>query len=100
MGIAASGNINPEGVSMFEPIHGSAPKYTGKNVINPLATISAAQMMLEYLEEKRASELVEQAIIEVLSSGRLKDLSARSGVSTSEAGDMIVDSINQAASKS
>ncbi len=100
MGIAASGNINPKGVSMFEPIHGSAPKYTGKNVINPLATISAAQMMLEYLEEKRASELVEQAIVEVLSSGRLKDLSAHSGVSTSEAGDMIVDSINQAASKS
>lgn len=100
MGIAASGNINPKGVSMFEPIHGSAPKYTGKNVINPLATISASQMMLEYLGEKRASELVEQAIIEVLSSGRLKDLSAHSGVSTSQVGDMIVDSINHAASKS
>ena len=49
MGIAAGGNINPQGVSMFEPIGGSAPKYTGKNVINPLAAIGAAQMMLEQL---------------------------------------------------
>ena len=81
---------------MFEPIHGSAPKYTGKNVINPLATISAAQMMLDYLGEERASNLVEQAIMAALASGRLKDLSAHSGVSTSEAGDIIVDYINQA----
>ena len=47
MGIAAGGNINPHGVSMFEPIGGSAPKYTGKSVINPLAAIAAAQLMLE-----------------------------------------------------
>jgi 3-isopropylmalate dehydrogenase len=89
MGIAASGNINPEGVSMFEPIHGSAPKYTGKNVINPLASICAAQMMLDHLGEKKAAEAVEQAIISALGSGKLKDLSPRSGLKTSEIGDMI-----------
>ena len=53
MGIAAGGNINPKGVSMFEPIGGSAPKYTGKNVINPLASICAGSMMLEHLGEKK-----------------------------------------------
>ena len=97
MGVAASGNINPQGVSMFEPIHGSAPKYTGKNVINPLATISAAQMMLDHLGEQKGSELIEEAIIKVLSSGKLKDLSAKSGVSTSEVGDLIVASIMESA---
>ena len=57
MGIAAGGNINPQGVSMFEPIGGSAPKYTGRNVINPLAAIGAAQMMLEQLGlEKSAAK--------------------------------------------
>ena len=53
MGIAAGGNINPGGVSMFEPIGGSAPKYTGKNIINPVAAIAAAQMMLEHLAKPR-----------------------------------------------
>ena len=89
MGVAASGNINPEGVSMFEPIHGSAPKYTGKNVINPLASICAVQMMLDYLGEKPAAKATEQAVISALGSGKLKDLSPRSGLSTSEIGDMV-----------
>ncbi len=62
MGIAAGGNINPNGVSMFEPIGGSAPKYTGKNVINPLAAIAAVQMMLETLKQEKAAALIEQAI--------------------------------------
>jgi 3-isopropylmalate dehydrogenase len=61
MGIAAGGNINPEGVSMFEPIGGSAPKYTGQNVINPLAAIGAAQMMLDYLGESEAAQAIEVA---------------------------------------
>jgi len=91
LGIAASGNINPEGVSMFEPIHGSAPKYAGKGVINPLATISAAQMMLEHLEEYEGSRLIEKAIVSLLSSGKLKDLSAKSGYKTHEIGDMVAD---------
>jgi 3-isopropylmalate dehydrogenase len=56
MGIAAGGNLNPEGVSMFEPIGGSAPKYKGLNKINPLAAICAAGMMLEYLGEEDTLE--------------------------------------------
>ncbi len=91
MGIAAGGNINPEGVSMFEPIGGSAPKYTGKNVINPLAAICAGGMMLEYLGETEAAKCLEQAVIKVTSE-RLKSLSAgKMGYSTSEVGDLVVE---------
>jgi len=90
MGIAAGGNINPQGVSMFEPIGGSAPKYTGKNVINPLAAICAVQMMLEQLGEKKAADLIEKAVIKVTSE-KLKSLSAgKMGYSTSEVGDLAV----------
>ena len=89
MGIAAGGNINPEGVSMFEPIHGSAPKYTGKNVINPLAAICAVQMMLDYLGEEKAAGLVDKAITQVLTSGQIKDLSVRSGLKTTQIGDIV-----------
>lgn len=91
MGIAAGGNINPDpgGVSMFEPIGGSAPKYTGKNVINPLAAIAAGQMMLETLGEDAAARDIENAIMEVTGK-RLKSLSAgKMGYSTSEVGDMV-----------
>jgi len=89
MGIAAGGNLNPEGVSMFEPIGGSAPKYTGQNVINPLAAISAGQMMLDFLGERKAADRVERAVIKVVS----KDLPSLSvgkmGKSTSEIGDLV-----------
>ncbi len=95
MGIAAGGNINPRGVSMFEPIHGSAPKYAGKNTANPLAAISAAQMMLEHLRETEGAELIEGAIKRTLSSGKIKDLSARSGLKTDEIGDMVVQFLGQ-----
>ena len=89
MGIAAGGNINPEGVSMFEPIGGSAPKYTGQNVINPLAAICAVQMMLESLGEVAASAALERAVVTVTGS-RLKGLGAgQMGYSTTEVGDMI-----------
>jgi len=90
MGIAAGANINPEGVSMFEPIHGSAPKYAGKNVANPLAAICAVQMMLEQVGEEKASRMVDNAIARTLSSGKIKDLSTRSGLHTDEIGDMVV----------
>ena len=90
MGVAAGGNINPQGVSMFEPIGGSAPKYTGKNVICPLAAIAAAQMMLAQLGEAQAADRVEQAIIKALTSGKMKSVSAgRMGLSTSEVGDLV-----------
>jgi 3-isopropylmalate dehydrogenase len=91
MGIAAGGNINPHGVSMFEPIGGSAPKYTGKNVINPLAAICAGGMMLEFLGEEEAARQLENAVIEVVSK-KLKSLAAgRMGYSTTEVGDMVAN---------
>jgi 3-isopropylmalate dehydrogenase len=93
MGIAAGANINPQGVSMFEPIHGSAPKYAGKNVINPMAAISAMQMRLDIIGEKEAARMVEDAIKKTLASGRLKDLSTKSGLRTNEIGDMVVNHI-------
>jgi len=89
MGIAAGGNINPEGVSMFEPIGGSAPKYTGKNVINPLAAICAVGMMLENLGEAKAGKAIEDAVIKVANE-KLKTLAAgKMGYSTTEVGDLV-----------
>lgn len=90
MGIAAGGNINPEGTSMFEPIGGSAPKYTGQNVINPLAAISAAGMMLDTLGEEAAANAIEQSVMKVCSE-HLKSLAVgKMGYSTSEVGDLVV----------
>jgi len=90
MGIAAGGNIHPGQVSMFEPIGGSAPKYTGQNVINPLAAIAAGQMMLAELGESEAAAAVEGAIKKVLVND-IKDLGAgRMGHTTSEVGDLVV----------
>ena len=92
LGIAAGGNINPQGVSMFEPIGGSAPKYTGKNVINPLAAICAGAMLLEHLGEPRAAQQVEQAVMRV--TPKLKSLAAgQMGYSTSEVGDLVVKAL-------
>jgi len=89
MGIAAGGNINPGGVSMFEPIGGSAPKYTGRNVINPLAAIAAAQMMLDHLGEESASRRIEDAIRKIVATD-IKSLSAgQMGHTTSEVGDLV-----------
>jgi 3-isopropylmalate dehydrogenase len=91
MGIAAGGNINPDpgGISMFEPIGGSAPKYTGKNVINPLAAICAAQMMLASLGQEKAAEAIEQAVM-YATAHKLKSLAAgKMGYSTTEVGDLI-----------
>jgi len=94
LGVASGGNINPKGVSMFEPIHGSAPKYTGKNVINPIATISAGAMMMEFLGESVVAQSIEQSIIKVLSSGKIKSMDAgKMGFSTSEVGDLIAENI-------
>ena len=89
MGIAAGGNINPEGVSMFEPIGGSAPKYTGQGVINPLAAICAMQMMLATLGEDKAAAAVEDAVM-FATANKIKSLQAgRMGYSTSGVGDLI-----------
>ncbi|MFU8855941.1 MAG: 3-isopropylmalate dehydrogenase [Deferrisomatales bacterium] len=96
MGVAAGGNINPNGVSMFEPIGGSAPKYTGQNVINPLAAIAATGMLLEHVGEKEASRRVEDAV-QWVTSKKLHSLAAgRMGYSTSEVGDLIVSHLRGA----
>ena len=89
MGIAAGGNINPQGASMFEPIGGSAPKYTGQNVINPLAAICAGQMMLDFLGETKAASAIEQAVIKV-TRDKIKSLAAgKMGYGTTQVGDLV-----------
>ena len=94
MGVAAGGNINPNGVSMFEPMGGSAPKYTGKNIINPLAAINAGAMMLETLGETQAAKDIENAVIKALDSGKIKSMSAgKMGLSTTQTGDLITSLI-------
>jgi 3-isopropylmalate dehydrogenase len=93
MGIAAGGNINPEGVSMFEPIGGSAPKYTGMGVINPLAAICAMQMMLETLGEEKAAQKIEESV-KFVTANKLKSLAARKmGYSTSQVGDLVAGKV-------
>jgi 3-isopropylmalate dehydrogenase len=93
LGIAAGGNINPNGVSMFEPMGGSAPKYTGKNVINPLAAICAGAMMLDTLGESKAAQAIDAAVADVTKS-RLKSLAAgKMGFSTTQVGDMVAERI-------
>jgi len=84
MGLAASGNLHPGRVSMFEPIHGSAPKHAGRNVICPLAAIAAVQMLLDYVGETQAAARIEAAFRTVLGSGQFRDLSTASGIPTPE----------------
>jgi 3-isopropylmalate dehydrogenase len=89
MGIAAGGNINPQGTSMFEPIGGSAPKYTGMNVINPLAAVCAGAMMMDFLGEAKMAEAIENAVIKTVRE-KLKSLAAgKMGYGTKEVGDLV-----------
>ena len=93
MGIAAGGNLNPEGTSMFEPIGGSAPKYTGQNVINPLAAICSGALMLETIGEDEAAKAIEDTVISVTRE-KIKDLGAgRMGYSTTEVGDLVASAL-------
>jgi 3-isopropylmalate dehydrogenase len=93
MGIAAGGNINPQGTSMFEPIGGSAPKYTGKGVINPLAAICAGQMMLDFLGETKAAKAIETAVIKITRE-KMKSLAAgKMGYTTSQVGDLVAEAL-------
>jgi 3-isopropylmalate dehydrogenase len=93
MGIAAGGNLNPEGTSMFEPIGGSAPKYTGQNVINPLAAICSGALMLETIGEEEAAKAIEDTVISVTRE-KIKDLGAgRMGYSTTEVGDLVASAL-------
>jgi len=97
MGIAASGNIHPGKTSMFEPIHGSAPKHAGKNVACPLGMVSAVSMMLDFLGEEKAAARIENAVAHLLVSGAIPSADTRSGISTSEMGDMVVKELGGAA---
>ena len=93
MGIAAGGNINPQGVSMFEPIGGSAPKYTGKNVINPLAAVCAGAMLFKQIGEFKAGDSIEQSVRQVVLT-KIKDLGAgKMGYSTTQVGDLVVEGL-------
>ncbi len=95
MGVAAGGNINPQGTSMFEPIGGSAPKYTGQNVINPLATICAGQMLLEHLGEDGAANRIEKAVMKTIVND-MKSLSAgKMGHGTREIGDIVANYVRE-----
>ncbi|MEW6600044.1 MAG: 3-isopropylmalate dehydrogenase [Nitrospirota bacterium] len=94
LGVASGGNINPEGVSMFEPMGGSAPKYAGRNVINPMAAIGAAMMMLDTLGESKASQAVEAAMIRTMQ--KMKSQAAgHMGMTTSEVGDMVAKYVTE-----
>ena len=94
MGVAGSGNINPEGVSMFEPIGGTAPAFTGLNQINPMAAITAAHMMLSHLKFEKEAQQLENSKVSVIK--KMNSMAAgKMGFSTSEIGDMVVDAIHQ-----
>ena len=97
LGLSPGANINPDGVSMFEPIHGSAPKYRRQNVVNPIATILAGQLMLEHLGEERAAALLEEAVAEVLAQGKVRTRDLGGRASTVEMGDAIAAQVRELA---
>ncbi len=92
MGVAPSGNINPNGVSMFEPVHGSAPQFTGKGVVNPLAAILTVKLMLEHLKEEKAAQAIDAAVQSVMLN-MPSMLVGQTGYSTSQIGDMVVEAL-------
>ena len=94
MGVAAGGNINPEGVSMFEPIGGSAPKYTGLGVINPVAAIMAGSLMLQHLGEDKAADQIEQAVMKTVRDDMKSVEAKKMGMTTGQVGDTIVRYLN------
>ena len=94
MGVAPSGNINPNSVSMFEPVHGSAPQFTGKGVVNPLAAILTVKLMLEHLKEEKAAVAIDKAVQKVML--KMKSmLVGQMGYSTNQIGDMVVEALNE-----
>ncbi|MDD2455453.1 MAG: isocitrate/isopropylmalate family dehydrogenase, partial [Kiritimatiellae bacterium] len=92
LGVAAGGNLNPEGVSMFEPIGGTAPMWAGKNAINPLAAIGAGAMMLTALGEEKAGAAIEKAI--AATTPKMKSqLADQMGFTTTQVGDMVAEDL-------
>jgi tartrate dehydrogenase/decarboxylase/D-malate dehydrogenase len=95
MGFAAGANLNPEKdyPSMFEPIHGSAPKYTGRAIVNPVATVESVRMMLDHMDQPDAAKDVHRAVSEVLGSGKYKTRDMGGSTKTHEMGEAIKDAI-------
>jgi len=95
LGLAPGGNINPDGTSMFEPLHGSAPKYAGENRANPTATIWAGALLLDHIGEEEAGEAVLEALQDVISEGKTltKDLGGDAG--TDEFGEAVAERVRQ-----
>jgi isocitrate/isopropylmalate dehydrogenase len=93
MGMAGSGNINPNGISMFEPVHGSAPDIAGKGIANPMAQILAGAMMLEELGEGKGAKLVVNAVEKVLEEGRFRTRDIGGASKTKDVGDAVARKI-------
>ena len=95
MGVAAGGNINPDkgGVSMFEPMGGSAPKYTGTGKINPIAAINAVSMMLDQLDHPKAAKRVMDAIQKVTGTKMKSQAAGKMGYTTSQVGDLVCEAL-------
>jgi isopropylmalate/isohomocitrate dehydrogenase-like protein len=92
LGLAAGANIG-DAYGMFEPVHGSAPKYTGQNRVNPTATIMAAQMMLDYLGEKEVAVKIENAVMKVLNKGKVRTKDLGGSSTTSEMSEAIASKV-------
>lgn len=90
LGMIPGANMNPNGTSMFEPMHGSAPKYKGQNVANPIATIWAGALMLDFLGEKEAGDMVLHAIESVLEKGNIRTPDLGGTCTTRQVGDAIM----------
>jgi len=95
LGVAAGGNINPDGVSMFEPIHGSAPKYKNKSVANPIATILAGAMMMDSLGESKVAQNIEDAVEKVLSEGKVRSKDFGGSATTVEVGKAVISKLKK-----
>jgi tartrate dehydrogenase/decarboxylase/D-malate dehydrogenase len=95
LGLAPGGNINPDGISMFEPIHGSAPKYKGMNRANPLATIWAGAMMLDEIGENKSHNLIVNAIQEVIKEGKVKTKDLGGTNTCSDMGDAVAKKVEE-----
>ena len=99
LGLAASGNLHPGQVSLFESIHGSAPQFAGQNRANPLATIMAVAMMLDYLGEKASGQRIEDAVVRLLRSRKLPNLGMDSGFGTDAVGELVLSELAGAGAK-
>ncbi|MEM2838857.1 MAG: isocitrate/isopropylmalate dehydrogenase family protein [Thermoplasmata archaeon] len=93
LGLSPGGNINPEGISMYEPIHGSAPKYAGKGIANPIATILAGQMMLEDIGERKAAADLESAVLRVLAERKVRTPDLGGKARTMDMADAVIDAL-------